>query len=231
MVLFKINGERNSGTNCLEVLFKLNFGKQSVYVQHNEQNTMYYWKHGLPCNTIKSKDDTVIDIFIIRNLEPWLMSMFNNPYHLVSFDNFNDFLTNYQKSNETYFKDFRTNNALNADDNNKTIFDIRYYKLKHIFDYYQNNDNVIIVNLDIIQDEPKCHAFLQDINNKYNINNLTKYILRTRHTRTGKYDKNTTYNIDIELLPNYKTIINKYIDHEVENKIQDIKLIHTKQNE
>ena len=46
MVLFKINGERNSGTNFLEQILKKN--KFPTYTQQIIGKTVYHWKHGVP---------------------------------------------------------------------------------------------------------------------------------------------------------------------------------------
>ena len=51
-MLFKINGERNSGTNFLAILLQKNFGK--VYSQKIENNICYHWKHGIPDNSVKN---------------------------------------------------------------------------------------------------------------------------------------------------------------------------------
>lgn len=83
-MFFKVYGERNSGTNFLTELLKTNFGEHSVFDNHIDFNTsvVYYWKHGYPDIELKKADDTVIDIFIIRSLEKWIVSMFHNPYGL-----------------------------------------------------------------------------------------------------------------------------------------------------
>ena len=83
-MIFKIYGERNSGTNFLTKLLKLNFGDNLVFSDHIDLNTsiIYYWKHGYPDKNFKESDDLVIDIFIVRSLEKWIISMFNNPYCL-----------------------------------------------------------------------------------------------------------------------------------------------------
>ena len=51
-MIFKIYGERNSGTNFLARLLKSNFGDENVFVDHLDLNTSicYYWKHGYPDN-------------------------------------------------------------------------------------------------------------------------------------------------------------------------------------
>lgn len=92
MVLFKINGERNSGTNFLNNVLKQN--KFPSYVEMVKQKVCYHWKHGIPREDVKLLNDKVIDIFIFRTLEEWLISMYHNVYHLKRMNNFHDFFNN-----------------------------------------------------------------------------------------------------------------------------------------
>ena len=133
MVLFKINGERNSGTNFLEQILQKN--KFPTYAHKIIGKTVYHWKHGVPSVDYKKLDKNVVDIFIFRNLEDWLVSFSKNPYHLKKHNNFNDFLKLPQISNDIKLLDYRTNECLNKDDNGKTIFQIREYKFNKIMDY------------------------------------------------------------------------------------------------
>ena len=113
-MLFKINGERNSGTNFLDRLLRIN--DFPTYVHEYKNNICYYWKHGIPDETIKNKNERVIDIFIFRNLNSWLVSFWKNPYHLKSINEYENFLTEKQVSKETNIYDFRNNLFLNEDD-------------------------------------------------------------------------------------------------------------------
>jgi hypothetical protein len=215
-MLFKINGERNSGTNFINKLLEINFG--NVYDQEINDNIRNYWKHGVPCNTIKQKDECVVDIFIIRNLNKWLVSMYKNPYHLIGKDNFESFLKDKQFSSEHDIVDFRTLRCLNEDDNDKTIFEIRYYKYKNIINYFENNKNVVLVNLDFIQNEDNCEVFLSELNNTYKLNK-SDFVLNINHTKSNQCDKNTEYDIDID---NYIDIIEKSKDSIIENDIENV---------
>lgn len=89
-MLFKIYGERNSGTNYLTRLLQNNFGIQYVFEDHLDLNTSicYYWKHGFPDYSFNEVNEEVINVFIIRDLRKWLVSMYHNPYCL-DFDNKN----------------------------------------------------------------------------------------------------------------------------------------------
>ena len=65
-----------------------------VYDQYKDKQNVYKWKHGVPTDDYKNINERNIDIFIFRDLESWLVSMYFNPYHLqhsprkVSFDEF-----------------------------------------------------------------------------------------------------------------------------------------------
>ena len=87
-MFFKIYGERNSGTNFLTHLLKSNFGDKYVFEDHLDLNTSicYYWKHGYPDNSLNKVNEKIVNIFIIRDLRKWLVSMYYNPYSL-DFDN------------------------------------------------------------------------------------------------------------------------------------------------
>ena len=45
------------------------------------QRRVQYWKHGIPSNN-KVLDDRVVDIFIFRNLNDWLLSFHHTQYSL-----------------------------------------------------------------------------------------------------------------------------------------------------
>jgi hypothetical protein len=218
MVLFKINGERNSGTNFIaQILLKNNF---PTYVHEYNDNTCKLWKHGIPTEDIKLLDDEVIDIFIFRELEEWLVSMYHNVYQLKKFDNFISFLTLNQESTEEVI-DYKTNKCLNEDDNNKTIFEIRYYKFKKILEYRENNKFIILVNLKFLQNKKNLIYFLEQLNNKYMNNSINNnYITEIPHTKTLVSNSvNQKYNIELD---NYKDIINAHKNEEIETFINNI---------
>ena len=122
MVLFKINGERNSGTNFLKFILKIH--GFPVYVERYDKNICYHWKHGIPRSDVKKLNDRVIDIFIFRELNNWLISMSKNTYLLHYHNNFKKFLTVKQSIKIRGLIDYKTNKHLNQTDNNKTIFEI-----------------------------------------------------------------------------------------------------------
>ena len=221
MVLFKINGERNSGTNFLEQILQKN--KFPTYTQKIIGKTVYHWKHGVPSVDYKKLDKNVVDIFIFRNLEDWLVSFSINPYHLKKHNNFNDFLKLPQISTDKKLLDYRTNECLNKDDNGKTIFQIREYKFNKIMDYKKNNRDVILVNLSFIQNEQNLSQFLDFLSDKYiselKVNN---YICTIKHTKKNSYIKNRKYNININ---DYRDIIDSNLNKEIENFINNLTFI------
>lgn len=221
MVLFKINGERNSGTNFLDEILKIN--NFPTYVQKIKNNIVYHWKHGVPSEDYKELNEKVVDLFIFRNLEDWLISFSINNYHLKNHNNFNDFLTLPQISNENILLDYRTNECLNKDDNGKTVFQIREYKFNKIMEYKKNNKDVILVNLSFIQNPKNLSQFLGFLSDKYipklKINN---YINNIQHTKEGSNKQNRTYNININ---EYRDIIDSNKNHEIENFINNLTFI------
>lgn len=222
MVLFKINGERNSGTNFLDIILAIN--NFPTYVQKVEKNIVYHWKHGVPGEDYKKLDEMVIDLFIFRNLEDWLISFSQNNYHLKKHNNFKDFLTLPQISNETNLLDYRTNECLNEDDNGKTVFQIREYKFNKIMEYKKNNKYVILVNLSFIQDSKNLSQFLDFLADKYTPKlKVNNYINNIKHTKDSTNKKNRTYNeININ---EYRDIIDSNLNEEIENFINNLTFI------
>jgi hypothetical protein len=222
MVLFKINGERNSGTNFLEIILKIN--RFPVYTNKINNRIIYHWKHGIPSNDYKKLDEKVIDLFIFRNLEDWLISMFKNPYELNKSkwnNDFNLFLNTKHLSNNCW-KD-SNNITLNIDDNDKTIFQIREYKFNKIMEYKENNKDVILINLSFIQNEKNLSQFLDFLCDKYMPNLKINYILSIKHTKDGSNNKNKIYD-DINI-DEYRDIINSNKNIEIENFINNLTFI------
>ena len=217
MVLFKINGERNSGTNFLTKLLQLN--NFPVYTDRIEGDIYHHWKHGVPDPSVKELDERVVDIFIFRDLEKWLQSMSVNVYHLHHIPNFGKFLTCLQNSRETRYKDVH-GRVLNHDDNGKTIFQIRYYKFNEIMKYREQNKDIILINLSYLQNAYNVSLFLSDLNKRY-FNNQHRIVACSisTHTKHGGAVKNTNYMID---LVNYKTIIHRDKDKGIENFIKNL---------
>ena len=210
MVLFKINGERNCGTNFLKKILEIN--NFPNYVQKIEKNIVHHWKHGIPNDDIKLLNDKVVDIFLFRNLEEWLQSIYKNPYHLQPKKKFDKFLLTKQKSIENKLLDYKTMKYLNEDDNDK---------FQKIMEYKQNNNFIIFVNLSFLQDKNNLLYFLNHLNTVYMGNTQQcNYIIEIPHTKNKNIKTaNRSYNININL---YKNIIDKYKDDEIENFINNL---------
>ena len=181
MVLFKINGERNTGTNFLQYILQLN--GLPVYVHKIEDNICRHWKHGIPHADVKDIDDRVIDIFIFRKLDSWLISMSHNPYVLMPSDNFKEFLTVKQSIQPVRLIDYETHRQINESDTNKTIFEIRYYKFNKIEEYKKNNNDIIYVQLEFLQNEDNLLQFLKVLNNTYTHLDIDNYCTTVPHTK------------------------------------------------
>lgn len=223
MSIFKINGERNSGTNFLEKILKINNFSVYVHKVNIKKKTIQYWKHGVPTDNQKNINNKVIDIFIFRELKSWLVSMFKNPYELENNFrcNFKLFLEKKQSSNNYWINE--NNEILNMDDNDKDIFEIRKHKFNEICKYRDNNKNIIFVNLTYLQNENNLLEFLNILNDNYVKNNKREYILKIPHTKTKSNDyKNNTYNINID---EYIDIINSKKNNEIEDFINNLTYI------
>ena len=226
-MIFKINGERNSGTSFLYEIIKKNFGESRVVKSLNyPMCKTKFWPHGSPDPRVKQIDDCVVDIFIFRRLEPWLVSMFKNPYELRRFHQFNEFLIGKQRP-VSPFTDYYTGKLVNYDDLDRTIFQIRYKKYKDIVDYCKNNDNCIVISLDFLQDETKCDSFIDLLKEMYNIDTENEENITSIETQlaTGKKittqsEKNRIY-FDVS---EFNNDIDLWKDGEIENHINNLDL-------
>lgn len=220
-LLFKIYGERNSGTNYLSHLLRRNFPYVKVFDQVVINDTMYYWKHGIPSGKIykekKFKNHRIIHFFIYRNVKSWLKSMYKNNYHLEPKPDYFTFLTGEQHSSENYFKDFRTDQCLNQDDNNKTILEIRYFKLKGIFDFVEQHNNCVVVNLDFLQKNHNTILFIKEINRNFTHLKMKAYDTKIDHIKTKEPIQNRQY--EIEESEDIETYLHKHIKHKLEKKL------------
>ena len=219
MVVFKINGERNSGTTFLTEILKINNFPCSVTKINGR--VVYNWKHAVPIKENKELDEKVIDLFIFRNLDSWLISMFKNPYELEESKFNTDFklFLNIKQSSANYWTN-QYNEVLNKDDNGKTIFDIRYYKFNKIMEYAKDNKDVIFINLSFIQNEKNLLRFLNFLSNKYMPElKSNNYILSIKHTKDSSNEKNKKYDINID---EYRDIINRNKNIEIENFINNV---------
>jgi len=169
-----VHGERNSGTNFLFQLLRKN--NIPSYEGHQIGKLAVLWKHGVPRKATKMIADRVINIFIIRKLDDWLISMYNKPYYLykdmVSFKHFlkasQRITTKKGGPMETY--NIENKRPVNWQDEDKDIFDIRYQKIKSYIRYATNQPDVVFVRLDHIQNADNCRKFLLKLNDVFKLN-------------------------------------------------------------
>jgi hypothetical protein len=203
--MYKVYGERNSGTNFIQRLLEINF---------NIKISSCEWKHSIPI----SKNPNSIEFIIVRNLPSWLSSMYTNPYHLAKFNNFTDFLTLPQIVIEDKYKTVEGHDV-HMIDNNKTIFDIRYSKYKGLIQYFNTYNNVCIVNLNYIQNDSNCLLFLKNVNSSYKLNKTTPYITTIPHTKNNSKYKNRLTKIK---LTDYLSTINTNLNSKLEREIESL---------
>ena len=225
-LLLKINGERNSGTSFLHELLKANFGEDLTYRDKLVDGNISHWAHGIPDPEAKTLDSRVVDVFVFRDLEPWLISMFKNPYELIPFQNFEQFLT-YCQTPFGSFRNAKDGSIINIDDFGKTIFDIRYHKFAGIVRYCKNNKDCVFVNLNTLQDEFKCNCFIDFLKERYgliskNSDNVVSfpYQLATGKKIKSEKDKNRKY-FDID---SYRNIIDLLKHHDIEKDITNLRM-------
>ena len=231
--MIRVYGERSSGTNYLTHLLEKNF---NIKVENFDNigelvnmdiSLIKYWKHEVPINK-PNKD--IIDIFIIRKLEPWLVSFYNNQWNLEPQSDFKRFLTtslkpltlnsdkNIKRNTLEIQFDKLTNEIVNKSDNGKTIFNLRYYKFNKILNYINKNSKCSIVQLDYIQTDENCKIFLESLNSKYNLVENLNFQNIYKYKGYGDIKKsNDKMNID-----KYKLLINSKSNKNIETKINNL---------
>jgi len=208
----KIYGERNSGTNFLYNL--LNQNLINIELCSGNYNDNSGWKHGYPKLHLFNNLNNTLFIFIIRDLEKWLKSMFITPYHFKKNYNINLFLKNKLKSNE-----FRKNHDVNIINNEKNlnIFQLRYNKINSYKSFFQFIKNGIFINLENIQNDYGKN-FIETLNKKFKIQIQLTFKPIIKHTKTNKIEQNKKININLN-----QKIIQKYKNNEFEKFIHNLK--------
>ena len=191
-------------------------------------NLQLLWKHGFPGPELKLIGKNVINFFIIRDLDSWLITTYHKPHHLVCdrYQPFCGFL--HEKQTPRTGPDealcINTLKPLNYTDENKTIFEIRYEKIRAYLKYFNENDNVVIVKLSYLQNEENCIHFMQEISKKYglSITNFKGGI--DIHTKTRERNiKNAIYSTKITPLDRY--FINSQKDDEIEDYVNNLTFV------
>jgi hypothetical protein len=183
------------------------------------------WRHGYPSKKTKLIAGKVINIFIIRDLDDWLISMYHTPYYLYVDKTYTlgVFLTAKQKlSGESDVPiNYKNNKVLNYTDENKTIFDIRYNKIKSYLRFFNKNENVVIVRLKYLQNEQNCIHFMQKLSEKYGLNVDEFHGSINEHTKTNEPGlKNRVH--PIKITPLDRCIINMFKDKDIEDYVTNL---------
>jgi hypothetical protein len=211
----KIFGERNSGTNFITQLLTQNV--KGIELCSGIYNGGTGWKHGAPkLNLFKNIKNTLF-IFIIRDLEPWLKSMYVSPYHFIKSNTIDSFLNNKLKISEE-----RPNHDVNINqhESNKTIFELRYYKITKMAEAFAKVDNAIIINLEDLQADGG-ETFIKEIRTRYSMDVATNFIPITTHTKTNEINKHTRdINIDIH---KYDQVIRRQKNYSIEKFVATLK--------
>ena len=166
----KIYGERNSGTNFLYELLNKNLIDIKLYSGSYKNKTG--WKHGFPKLHLFNNLNNTLFIFIIRDLEKWLKSMYINPYHFKKIYNIDTFLIQKLKIN-----DFRKDHDVVKYnyEKNINIFELRYLKINSYFNFFKFIKNGLIINLEDIQLD-KGQKLIQTLNQSFKIKINTTFI-------------------------------------------------------
>jgi len=209
----KIFGERNSGTRFIQELIKKNVKKINILSPDYNRGTG--WKHGTPkLNKFKNIINKTLFVFIIRDLEPWLKSMYKTPHHLKKSDNIKSFL-----NNKIISIDGKPNHDVNIykQETNKTIFELRYYKINSYINTFKKVKNAIIVNLENLkQDNGK--NFINTLHDKFQI-----AISSNIHPIFKKFSGNGTDNVDNAIIILDSDIINDRKEEKIENYVEGLK--------
>ena len=225
----KIYGERNSGTNFLGQLLKSNLINVSYFHPGHATGKLSDgsgWKHGKPnFDFFKSTSDTTLFIFLIRDLESWLASMYKCPYHISFGEGENDFLTNKLQVWNT--DDQGHDMYTNPEETNKTIFELRYYKIKSYIEMLSRVENAIFLNLSSLNKDGG-HSFLNNLNSFFGIEKCSEISPVEEHTKSYR-SKNislpkgcTLIYRDIDVNFPYE-IINSSKDPYIEKFVEDLK--------
>lgn len=206
----KIYGERNSGTNFLKETLENNL--LDVNILECGYKSKSGWKHGYPDIKKYNKTNNIIFIFIIRDLDNWCKSMYNNHYHYKKPNNISKFLENPIINEEN--KDHDVNKNIKE---SYPIIKLRNEKIKSYFEFYQKIENGIFINLEDIQKD-NGYKFINFIHKNYKLTIKKDFVKIIKHTKNKKNIQNRTYNI---ILP--KNIINKYIDYYLEKFVFKLK--------
>lgn len=226
----KIYGERNSGTNYIDQLIRLNYRNFRILDNHFVGVGGSGWKHGLPfTNRYKTKNTLLIIVF--RELNDWLLSMYYNSYHLRSIPtfgtgDFNTFIkTKFFGLQYNMLEYYQFNyNPTDVDkigfkfEQNKDLFEVRYSKYHEYMKLIHTN-NVALINLNYLQKHPE--KVLMELDRTFGMCNYRinePFINVKKHTKTQKNEQNRTY--DKTILD--QSFVDQHKDENIEKHIDSI---------
>jgi hypothetical protein len=204
MLNIKIYGERNSGTTFLKKLLSKNL--LNVNIEDGIFKNRMGWKHSFLYKKIvkKFKRDTLF-IFLIRDLESWLKSMYKNPYHIERRRNIKEFI-----SKPILPKERRPKHPINLDIRERSnIVSLRYGKILSYLGAMSHMENYLFLNLEDLQKNyEKVLAFISE---NFNIRKREKVIPILKHTKTKKNMQNRNYNLDLPYIKNRNKKIEDFV--------------------
>jgi len=197
-----------------------------VFCGAEHKKLIFAWKHGYPDDYLKLINDRVVNIFIIRSLDEWLISMFHNP-HTITISNdlsFEDFLTfeniplGYAYKHRGFY--LQNGKLQNVSDFRKDVFEIRYEKIKSYIEFNHKYKDVVFVKLDYIRDKENCRTFLEQLNIKYDLgmSDIIPEILI--NLKTGEPGKKREYDTVID--EKTRKIIDRLKNDRVEEWIENL---------
>lgn len=207
----KLYAERNSGTNYLDILLRNNLLNVTVASPYYRGRTG--WKHGFPKLDQFDIDNTIF-ICIVRDLESWLNSMFNNPHHLVKKEDFYKFITE-----KCVIDENRVDHDLLivSEEQNKNLFQLRYDKYKRYKDLLKKGKGVI-VSLKYLQNNTE--KFLQQLCDNFLLSRK-QFVDIVNHTKSGRVIQNEEYQtIEVE-----GKLIEDHIDLQLEKEIHNLTVL------
>lgn len=172
----KIFGERNSGTRVIEQLLRLNLQKVRYcgWLYSGKSG----WKHGFPrISKCEHVYKSTLFIFIYRDMEPWLKSMFRNRYHFEFQGDFDEFV-NGHVINQDRRPD---HDVLVYPEERGNLVDIRNRKFLMAKRFISQVPNALMLNLEDIQTRPQ--EVIKFISKTFRIPTNPKFRNVHRHTK------------------------------------------------
>ena len=206
----KIFGERNSGTTYLYQLLENNMIDVKLCRVGYDGGTG--WKHGEPKMELFKNEKEVLFIFLVRDLESWLKSMYKNQYNFKKIEKLEDFLTKKLESNDKReLHDMNVNKKLEEQD----VMSVRYCKLRIFLDFYDKISNGIFINMEYLQKNEG--NFVKFLMKEYGVRVYTKFRRVKYHTksrRTGEINRVYDLEIPMELVR---------VDEELEKVVDELR--------